>query len=196
MRQVPHVITSARKTSCLLLIGLCSVLSGTCAAQAPAAHVRSFGKVNDHLYRGGEPMLVGLEELGAMGIKVDIDLRQSREDTLEEKQAAEKLGMKYINIPFAPFSAPTNAQIELVLSLLTQNQTDTIFVHCWRGKDRTGTAIACYRIQHDGWDNQRALAEAKRYGMSFAERGMRSYIIHFSPPSPAAAIAPTLTPIQ
>ena len=28
-----------------------------------------------------------------------------------------------------------------------------IFVHCRRGKDRTGTVIACYRIQHDGWAN-------------------------------------------
>jgi hypothetical protein len=40
--------------------------------------------------------------------------------------------------------------------------------------------IACYRIQHDGWGNDRALEEAKEYGMSFVERGMRSFILHFS----------------
>ncbi len=125
-----------------------------------------------------------------MGVKIDIDLRQAGEGTAEEKQAAEKLGMKYINIPFAPLSAPTDEQIARVLSLLTQNPTNLMFLHCRRGKDRTGTAIACYRIQHDGWDHRRALAEARQYGMSFAERGMKSYIIHFSPISPLAGSHP------
>jgi tyrosine-protein phosphatase SIW14 len=179
------------KPSHLLAIAVCCVLEVAWAADAPAVHVRNFGKVNDHIYRGGEPTAVGLEELGAMGVKVDIDLRQAGEGTDVEKKAAEKLGMKYINIPFPPLSAPSNALVERVLLLLTGSDKDTIFVHCRRGKDRTGTVVACYRIQHDGWDNQRALLEAKQYGMSFAERGMRSYIIRFSPLPPAAALVPT-----
>jgi hypothetical protein len=50
--------------------------------------------------------------------------------------------------------------------------------------------IACYRIQHDGWDNRRALDEAKEHGISSLERGMKSYILHFVPvnmPAPASA---------
>ena len=192
---MPAVIAFACKTQRLLLIALCCVLQAAVAANAPAAHVRNFGKVNDHIYRGGQPMLVGLQELGAMGVKVDIDLRESGEGTAEEKRAAEKLGLKYINVPLAALSAPTNAQIERILSLLMHSETDTVFIHCRRGKDRTGTAIACYRIQHDHWDNQRALTEAKQYGMSFAERGMRTYIIHFSPLSPASVLAPPVAPV-
>jgi protein tyrosine/serine phosphatase len=69
-----------------------------------------------------------------------------------------------------------------------------VFVHCRRGKDRTGTVIACYRIQHDGWDNRHALEEAKEHGMSSFERAMRAYILSFKPQTvPMMAGAPVGT---
>jgi tyrosine-protein phosphatase SIW14 len=147
----------------------------------PAVHVTNLGVVNEHVWRGAEPSAGALTELGSAGVKVVLDLRESSQATAFEKQQAEKLGMKYTNIPFPPLSAPSPAQVQAALTILTQNQSQTIFVHCRRGKDRTGTVIACYRIQHDGWDNNRALAEAKQFGMSAAERGMRSFILHFTP---------------
>jgi len=156
------------------------------AAELPVVHVKNFDKVNDHIYRGGAPNAVGLQELGAMGVKTIIDLRQPGDGTRFEKEQAGKLKIKYINIPFGEFSAPSNAQIEQILTLL-QNDSGTFFLHCRRGKDRTGTVIACYRIQHDGWDNRRALEEAKEHGISSLERGMRSYILHFTPISVAAS---------
>jgi hypothetical protein len=33
-----------------------------------------------------------------------------------------------------------------------------------------------YRISHEGWTAEQALAEAKRYGLSWAEVGMKRYI--------------------
>ncbi len=173
---LPRIKTAAARLALLLC-----VLQLGIAADAPAAHVRNFGQVNDHIYRGGEPSLVGLQELGAMGVKVIIDLRETSGATDFEKHEAEKLHMKYVNVPMPALSAPTKEEVDRVLSLLTPANTDHVFVHCRRGKDRTGTVIACYRIQHDGWDNRRALDEAKKYGISMAERGMRSYILHFSP---------------
>jgi protein tyrosine/serine phosphatase len=151
------------------------------AAEKPAAHVRNFEKVNEQVYRGGDPTAVGLTELGAMGIKVDLDLREASDATKVEKEQAEKLGMKYVNIPMKPFSAPTNDVLEHALALLGQARPGPVFVHCRRGKDRTGVVIACYRIQHDGWSNQQALDEAKKHGMSFTEHGMRAYILRFKP---------------
>src|SRR5438270_1356495 len=113
------------------------------AAQPPAIHVHNFAKVNDRIYHGGEPSLVGLQELGAMGIKIDVDLRESGEAADFERKQAEKLGMKYVPVPMNGFAAPSNAQIEKVLSLLLQDKSDPIFVHCRRRKERTGTVIAC-----------------------------------------------------
>ncbi|HEY3938034.1 MAG TPA: tyrosine-protein phosphatase [Bryobacteraceae bacterium] len=160
---------------------LFSALPLTLAADATAPHVRNFGEVNDHLYRGGEPSLVGLEELAAQGVKLVIDLRENGKATDFEKIQVKKLGMKYVNLPLRPFSAPTQGQMEQALSLLLQSNSQTVFVHCRRGKDRTGTVIACYRIEHDRWTNSKALEEAKEYGMSSIERAMRSYVAHFSP---------------
>jgi tyrosine-protein phosphatase SIW14 len=136
--------------------------------------------VNEHLFRGAQPSPAGLQELGALGIKRVVDLREPGPSTQFEEEQLKKLGIKYVNIPFRQFSAPTNDQIEAVLKLIGDGEIPT-FVHCRRGKDRTGTAIACYRVQHDGWDNQRALREAKSYGMSSFERGMQQYILHFMP---------------
>ena len=153
---------------------------GGFAADAPVIHVHNLGQVNDHLLRGAEPDAVALEELGAAGVKLVIDLRESGKGTQFEKEKTEKLGIHYVNIPLAPLSAPTREQVGGVLKLLTENESEAVFVHCRRGKDRTGTVIACYRIQHDGWNNERALEEAKQYGMSAAERGMRTFIAHFT----------------
>jgi tyrosine-protein phosphatase SIW14 len=167
------------------------------AADLPPVHVKNFAKVNDHIYRGAAPTEVGLQELGAMGVKEIIDLRTSGEGTSEEKKIAGKLNIKYINIPLNGFESPPNAKIQEILGLL-QDNSETMFVHCRRGKDRTGTVVACYRIQHDGWDNQRALNEAKQHGMSSLEFGMHSYILHFTPVKtplvPVDAVPGPITP--
>jgi tyrosine-protein phosphatase SIW14 len=146
------------------------------------------------LYRGAVPSNTALEELRAQGVRLVVDLRENGRDTLRERKEATDLGMHYVSLPLSPWSAPTPDQVRTVLSLLG-NQP--IFIHCWRGKDRTGTIVACYRIQHDGWSNTRALEEANHYGMSHMERSMRSFILHFSPaavpvPSPYAPAPPPL----
>jgi len=147
----------------------------------PAARgIRNFHQVDEHVYRGAQPSSVGLQELGALGIKQVIDLRQPGPATKFEEQQVEKLGIRYINVPFPELSAPSDDQIRTVLHFLRSTDVTT-FVHCRRGKDRTGTVIACYRMQHAGWDNQRALREARRYGISSFERGMQHYILHFTP---------------
>jgi tyrosine-protein phosphatase SIW14 len=172
-----------------VFLSLCASFWAAAASLPPVAHVPNFSQVDSHLYRGGQPTPVGIQELGAMGIKLIIDLRESGQRAEFENELAKKLGIKYVNIPFAELSAPSNQQISTVLSLI-QHESGPIFVHCWRGKDRTGTVVACYRIQHDGWDNQRALAEAKEHGMSYFERGMRSYVLHFTPVSVAELARP------
>lgn len=151
------------------------------AADATAApDIRNFHQVDEHVFRGAQPSTLGLRELGALGIKQVIDLREPGAATTFEKEQAKKLGISYINVPFRELSAPTNDQVQTVIKLLTSKDVPT-FIHCRRGKDRTGTVIACYRMQHDGWDNQRALREARMYGMSSFERGMQQYILHFNP---------------
>lgn len=181
---LPNLLRRRINVTHVVVLLFAVALAGT---EPPSpAHVRNFGQVDKTLYRGAEPSALGLQELGAAGVKIIVDLRESGQATIRERQQAEQLGMKYVNVPFPPFSAPANEQVRTVLQLLLNHGSQPLFLHCRRGKDRTGTMIACYRVQHDGWTNIRALAEANEYGMSRAEREMRSFVRHFSPLSQSA----------
>ncbi len=174
-----------------LALALCFCLSSALASDfAGVKHVPNFDKVNQHIYRSGQPSQAGLGELGAFGIRRVIDLRERGNAEKAEGEALSKLGIQYLNIPFPPFSAPSQEQVGSVLALLMDSEPGTILVHCRRGKDRTGTVIACYRVQHDGWTNKRALQEAKAHGMSSLERGMRSFVLHFTAVANGTALAP------
>jgi tyrosine-protein phosphatase SIW14 len=174
------------RTAALFLL-----LAYSCLAADPKG-VGNFHQVNDHIYRGAQPGERAFGELAKLGIKTIVDLREAGERSESEKRLVEAAGMRYIAIPMAAFGAPGNEVMAKALGLLEDAAAGTVFVHCHRGADRTGTVIAIYRIVHDHWENARALAEAKSFGMSWTERAMQSYIAHFHGSdisTPSAAVA-------
>lgn len=148
--------------------------------------VSNFHKVNDNLYRGGQPTAEGFKALAHLGIKTIVDLRGTGDRSLAEQKAVEAAGMKYVSVPFRGMSAPTSEEVMKVLALIDDKATGPVFIHCRRGADRTGTVIACYRISHDHWDNDKALHEAKSCGMSRLERAMQGYVRHYKPAAASA----------
>ena len=172
-----------------IALAVVSCVQISVAAESHVIHIHNFAAVNDHIYRGAEPSPLALEELGALGVKLVIDLRENSGVTRAEQEHVRKLGMAYVNVPLNGFAAPTQAQMQSVLALLAHNDSQRIFVHCRRGKDRIGTVIACYRIEHDGWNNKKALEEARSHGMSSLQRAMQAYIAHFSPIALAPLVA-------
>jgi len=164
----------------LLALGVVAALRIVGAQQAPG--VPNFHQVNEHVFRGAQPAGEGWNSLAKLGVKVVIDLRQDKEGgehlISAEAKAVEAAGMRYVNVPLKGVVAPSDDQIVRILTILYGS--DPVFVHCRQGKDRTGVAIACYRIAHDGWDRQKALDEAKAIGMHWQEVGMKRYISHFT----------------
>jgi protein tyrosine/serine phosphatase len=136
----------------------------------------NFHQVNEHLYRGAQPLSGGIRSLAGKGIKTIINLRGEDEGTRSEEQEASAAGLRYFNVPMRGLSRPTDEEVEKVLAIINDSRNWPVFVHCNHGKDRTGTIIACYRISHDGWTAARAKAEAKHYGMSWVQFGMKDYI--------------------
>jgi tyrosine-protein phosphatase SIW14 len=147
-----------------------------------APGVPNFHQVDDHVFRGGQPRVQGFKNLSLIGVKTVIDLRSGAEHRHDEESLVKIAGMHYIHVPLDGFTAPTDQQIGTVLSLLDDSSGWPVFLHCRRGADRTGTVIACYRVAHDHWANEKALTGAKLYRMSRLELGTRQYILHFTPP--------------
>jgi|ERR1700680_839 len=153
-----------------------------------APGVPNFHQVDDHVFRGGQPSGHGFKSLSLIGVKTVIDLRSDAERH-DEESLVKTAGMHYIHVPLNGFTAPTDQQIVILLSLLDDSSAWPLFIHCRRGADRTGTVIACYRMAHDHWANEKALTEAKLYRMSPLEQEMREYILHFRPPQAQASHA-------
>jgi tyrosine-protein phosphatase SIW14 len=149
--------------------------------------LRNFHNVNSQIYRGGQPTLQGFQKLAQLGIRTVIDLREPGDRSLAEKKIVEGAGMRYVSVPMRGFQTPTSEQITKVLSLFNDSTAGPVFVHCRRGADRTGTVVACYRISHDGWENTRALAEARSLGMSFFQRALQNFVLHYKPDQNVAA---------
>jgi len=161
------------------------------AGDATVRGVPNFHQVNQHIYRGGQPSDEGWPGLAQLGVKTVIDLRlEDEHPTRLEAQAVQAAGMRYINIPMHGVVAPSDEQIVRALALL--DSESPVFVHCRRGADRTGAVIACYRMAHDRWDTERALKEAKSYGMSWLQFGIKNYVMNFQAPAERVATAPEL----
>lgn len=164
------------------------------AASPDAPGVPNFHQVNDHVYRGGQPSKEGWNSLAQLGVKTVIDLRQEHPDSAEAR-AVKAAGMMYVNVPLNGYVAPSDEQVAKVLALFDSADAGTVFVHCRRGADRTGTIVACYRIKHDHWDNEKALEEAKSYGMARFEIGMKHYVLNYRPAVVEAATPKVLQPV-
>ena len=132
-----------------------------------------------------------------------IDLREPGDRSATERQWVTGAGMRYISVPMYGMAAPSNASVLKVLGLLEDGGTGPVFVHCKRGADRTGGVIACYRVEHDHWKNDRALAEARSLGMSWFQTAIQGYVRKYQPrdltalaPKTLDASATVLAPVQ
>jgi tyrosine-protein phosphatase SIW14 len=138
------------------------------------------GKINDNLYRGAQPSEQGLEELKKLGITTIIDLRaEDRPKSEWEKKEAERLGMRFVQIPIAGFAAPTNEEVVQFLSLVRDPQ-QKVFVHCLLGEDRTGVFIATYRMSVQKWPVTQAMHEMNTFGFNgFWHPAMKAFVRDF-----------------
>lgn len=147
---------------------------------ADVTGIRNFHQVNDHIYRGAQPAAQGFQTLSKLGVKTVIDLRETGSRSRTEQELVEAAGMRYVSVPLSGIQAPSDAQVAKLLAMLDDTSAGPVFIHCRRGADRTGTVCACYRIAHDRWPNEKALGEARSFGMSWFEKAMQYYVLRYS----------------
>lgn len=153
--------------------------SGLAQSEPRYAELPNFHKVDDHLYRGGQPRKGGVKRLAALGIKTIVNLRGTDNLTRAEGVEARREGLRYFNIPMPVLGRPSHEQVARVLAIINDKENQPVFIHCKRGLDRTGTVTACYRISQEGWTGEKALKEAEGYGMHWIQLSMKDYISDF-----------------
>jgi len=87
--------------------------------------------------------------------------------------------MRFVHIPITmpPFSSKVPAQaVAKFFATIDDPGTGTIFLHCRRGADRTGTLVGLYRVTRQNWTPQRAYDEARKVGMRWWYSGIRNFL--------------------
>lgn len=136
----------------------------------------NFYRVNEFLYRGGQPTEAGVKELAKMGVKTIIDLRGADDKAKREESLAQNAGIRFLNKPLNNWFGPQDSTIAEIEKLINAPENPPVFIHCKRGADRTGTVVAVYRMTHDKWTAQQANDEAKKFGFGWWQFWMKDYI--------------------
>ncbi|MBK7392517.1 MAG: tyrosine-protein phosphatase [Chloracidobacterium sp.] len=136
----------------------------------------NLSKVNEKLYRGGQPTEAGIDQLKRLGIKTVINLRDNDDRARKEECWAKAAGLRFINFPLSNWFSPKDEDIKSIIDQIDRQDNQPVYVHCKRGSDRTGTVVAVYRITHDGWTGKQANAEAKKFGFGWWQFWMKNYI--------------------
>ena len=134
---------------------------------ASVKQVRNFHKFDDSTYRSGHPETYEFYSIKRAGIKTVLSLEDYGGNSSaadQEKYFAEKRGLNFIWFPMSPKSKPTLEQVQKTVAYLTDAGNQPILVHCHYGDDRTGIAVAAYRIAHDHWTAAQARDELRQMG--------------------------------
>jgi uncharacterized protein (TIGR01244 family) len=143
----------------LMVLGF--FFTGCATVGRPQGGIDNFDQVSPTLYRGAQPSAKGIQTLASSyHVKTVINLRDS--DDTAEAQQVKAAGMNYIYFPLDAETV-TPADAEKFLTLL-ENAPKPVFVHCHVGRDRTGMAVAAYRVREQGWTVKDAVADMYAHG--------------------------------
>lgn len=124
-------------------------------------HLKNFYEINENIFRSRQPSTKGMKELEEMGFKSVINLRHIKKD--DEKASNTKLQLFHISI-----NTWTLSQKELKKAVQQiKDAPKPTLVHCLHGSDRTGAAIAAYRVLELGWNKEDAIKELKYGGYGY-----------------------------
>ena len=156
-------------------------------ADAPAAALApsklpglsNFARVSPTLYRGAQPKREGYAQLKSIGVRTVVNLRSGSDDA-DDARPARKAGLNYVSIPCQAASIGDD-QVIPFLRVVTDPANQPVFVHCRRGADRTGLAVAAYRVVVMGWTADAAAAELPVFHHNSIYTNVARYLRHIDP---------------
>jgi protein tyrosine/serine phosphatase len=125
--------------------------------------VDNLHKINENLYRSGQPTGSGMKTLKKIiGIKTIINLRVIHSDADEVRGT----GLLNKELSVKPWRLEDEDVIR-VLRLIRNKENGPFLIHCHHGADRTGLMSAMYRIVEQGWTKDEAIEEMVDGGYGF-----------------------------
>lgn len=133
------------------------------------------------LYRSGQMTADGMKRvIHDYGIRTVVTLRDAKATgeappDAEEEAACRKLGLKYVRITPRHWSSrdggppPVEAGVQKFVDVMRDPGNYPVLVHCFAGTHRTGAYCAVYRMEFEGWGNERAIEELKSQGYPHVE---------------------------
>ena len=153
-----------RRTLSLVIVA--SALVCVLSWQAQRAVPKRFAAVESgRVYRSGE---ISPEQLEHVAHTYHVQtvlclLNPDAAETQAEREAADKLGLRWVNIPLTGDGASTPADREEIKRVFADPNAGPILVHCSAGTNRTGLAAGMYRMLYDGWTPKQVLAEMHEF---------------------------------
>jgi uncharacterized protein (TIGR01244 family) len=122
--------------------------------------------LNDSLATAAQPSEPAFGKVAASGFRSVLNLRTAAEgvDIEKERRLVEQSGMRYFHIPVVS-SAPREEQADEFIRVVRDQTHHPMLIHC-ASANRVGAFIMIYRVMEHGWNEQAALEEAVKIGLS------------------------------
>lgn len=130
--------------------------------------IRRMAKVNENFYRGALPTGEAFAALKKLGIRTIVDLHGFGKDENYVK-GIKSSGFKYFPVLLTD-EPPSPETVDRFLSIVNDSNNQPVYVHCKRGKTRTGVMLALYRMRCEGWSNKDAYNEMLYFGFTIFHR--------------------------
>ena len=136
----------------------------TGCATAPLTHgIPNLRQVEPGVWRGGQPTAEGWTYLASLGVTEDVKLNLENGGDPE----ATALGMTVHSFPLSfarQIGLREIPRAEFYTLIDSQPPTRNVFIHCQHGEDRTGVAVALWRMRQDNWTKPMAEKEMLKFG--------------------------------
>lgn len=122
--------------------------------------------VEGRLYRSRQVTARELEHVARRyGVRTVLSLlNPEAPESVAEREAAARLGLRWVNVPLPGNGASTPEERARIRQVLFDPEVAPVLVHCAAGVNRTGLAVGLYRIHRQGWTVAQVLAEMRQYG--------------------------------
>jgi uncharacterized protein (TIGR01244 family) len=129
--------------------------------------INNFSRVDATVGCGGATQPAAMAELKKEGFTSVINLRVATEEGANVeagRAAAQAAGLKYIHLPFE-VASPDPQLVENFLAAVADTGNQPVYIHCGSA-NRVGAVWMIKRVLQDGWEIDKARAEAEAIGLT------------------------------